>query len=35
MNKKNGINRPSVKNKEIIFFPKKSVKKKKRKTKKN
>ena len=31
MNKKNGINRPSVKNKEIIFFPKKKCKEKKKK----
>jgi hypothetical protein len=31
---KNGIKRPSVKNKKIIFFSKKSVKKK-RKTKSN
>ena len=33
MNKKNGINRPSVKNN--IFFPKNSVKKKKKKKLKN
>jgi len=32
MNKKKGINRPRVKNKKIIFFQKKSVKKKNGKT---
>ena len=34
MNKKKGINRTRVKNKKIIFFQKKSVKKKNEKTKK-
>ena len=34
MNKKKGINRTLVKNKKIIFFQKKSVKKKMKKLKK-
>ena len=30
MNKKNGINKASVKNKEIIFFPKRKCKEKRK-----